>query len=110
MDSYIDLLGMDYLFPIYTDKCIDLLGTYPVDLSISETKLQQTSSGLGLLPLLLRRHLGYAHDQQLHLLQLPPLCSWFLLDWPETYYYLVHQHDPEDWIRVERILFLRFSM
>ena len=22
------------------------------------------------------------------------------LDWPETYYYLVHQHNPEDQIRV----------
>ena len=39
MDNYIDPLGMDYLFPIYTGKCIDPLGTYPVDLRISETEL-----------------------------------------------------------------------
>ena len=39
MDNYIDPRGMDYLFPIYTNKCIDLLGMYPVDLSISDTEL-----------------------------------------------------------------------
>ena len=30
---------MDYLFPIYTDMCIDPLGMYPVDLIISKTEL-----------------------------------------------------------------------
>ena len=30
---------MDYLFPIYTDNCIDLLGMGPEHLSISETEL-----------------------------------------------------------------------
>ena len=39
MDNYIDPVGMDYLFPSYTDKYIDLLGMYPVDISISETEL-----------------------------------------------------------------------
>ena len=53
-----------------------------------------------MLPVLLHRHPGYAHDWQLHSLQFPPVHTWFLLDWSETYYYLVHQHDPEDWIRV----------
>ena len=64
---------MDYLFPIYTSKYIDSLLTYPVDLSISETELSQSSipSGLVLLPVLLHRHLDNAHDWQLHSLQLP---------------------------------------
>ena len=102
MDNYIDPLGMDYIFPIYTNKCIDPPGMYPVALSISETELQQTSvpSRLSLLPVLLHRHPGYAHEWQLHSLQLPPVCPWFLLDWPDTYYYLDHQHDPEDQIRM----------
>ena len=81
MDNYIDPLGTNYLFPIYTNKCIDPLQMYLVDLS------GQTSvpSGSGLLPVLLNRHLGNAHDLQLHLHQLPPMCPWFLLDQPETY-------------------------
>ena len=102
MDNYIDPLGTDYLFPNYTDNCIDPLGTDSEDLSISETDLQQTSVpfGSGLLPGLLHRHPDNAHDQQLHLLQLPPACPWFLSDWPKTYYYPVHQHNPEDQLRV----------
>ena len=78
------------------------LGTYPVDLSISKTEWSQNSipSGLYLWLVLLHRHLGNAHDWKLHLLQLPPVHPWFLLDQAETYYYPVHQHDPEDWIRV----------
>ena len=73
-----------------------------VDLCIPEIELLQNSipSGLGLLPVLLHRHPGYAHDWQLHLLQLPPMHPWFLWDQPETYHYPVHKHDPEDWIRV----------
>ena len=39
MDNYIDPLGTVFQFPIYTDNCIDLLGTDPVDLSISKTEL-----------------------------------------------------------------------
>ena len=79
--NYIDPIGTDYLFSIYTNKCIDSLGMHPMDLSISETELKQTSvpSGSGLLPVLLHRHSGNAHDWQLHSLQLPPMHPWFLL-------------------------------
>ena len=84
---------------------------YLVDLSISKTEWSQNSipSGLYLWPVLLHRHLGNAHDWQLHLLQLPPMCPWFLSDQPETYYYPVHQHDPEDWIRVDKSLCVSVS-
>ena len=104
---------MDYLFPIYTRKCIDSLGMYPVDLNIPKTELSQNSipSGLGLWPILLHRHPGNAHECQLYSLQLPPMHPWFLLDWPETYYYPVHQHNPEDWIRVVVIdFYVLFSL
>ena len=92
MDNYID--------PLRTVR--HTLGMYPVDLSISETEWSQNSipSRLYLWPVLLHGHPGNAHDWQLHLLQLPPMYPWFLLDQPETYYYPVHQHNPEDWIRV----------
>ena len=92
MDNYTD--------PLRTVR--HTLGTYLVDLSISETEQSQNSisSRLYLWPVLLHRYQGNAHDCQLHSLQLPPMHPWFLLDQPETYYYPVHQHDPEDWIRV----------
>ena len=100
MDNYID--------PLRTVR--HTLGMYPEDFSISKTEWSQNSvpSGLYLWSVLLHRHLGNAHDWQLHLLQLPPVYPWFLVDQSETYYYLVHQHNLEDWIRVVVIDFMYY--
>ena len=75
---------------------------YLVDPNISETEWSQNliPSRLYLWPVLLYRHPGNAHDWQLHSMQLLLMCPWFLSDRPETYYYPVHQYDPEDQIGV----------
>ena len=101
----------NYIDPLRTVR--HTLGMYLVDFSISKTEWSPNSipSGLYLLPVLLHRHPGNAHDWQLHSLQLLPMCLWILLAWPETYYYPVHQHDPEDWIRVVVIdFYVLFSL